>query len=163
MASGFAATYLDSERHISNTMPDYGSFMATLKVEEGEETAATRYTSSLDYDRLCREIRAWLQENVAHILKAYPPESALAPASVRERAKNDFSTYVGAGGNAYLHWKLSGFYKMEGNKDKSASHLKKAVEAINVALSLLASDSPSKQIAFYIGNPGEAFSISLSV
>ena len=136
-------------------MPDYGVFMTKLKEDGGEEVAATRYTSSLDYDRLCREIRAWLQENVGHILKAYPPESTLAPASVRERSERDSSIYAGAGGNAYLHWKLSGFYKMEGNKDKSANHLKKAVEAISIALSMLASDSPD-EIAFYIGNPGEA-------
>ena len=79
-------------RYIKNPMPDYGSFTAP---SQGSEEVP--YISSADYSRLCREIRSWLEEKVAFILNKWPPESAVAPASVVERSKRDFSIYVGAG------------------------------------------------------------------
>ncbi len=59
-----------------------------------------KYASTAEYgiaDRLCRELRAQLREDVARMEKAYPPSSLLAPGSVRERSDRDFSVYVGAG------------------------------------------------------------------
>ena len=72
---------------------------------------------------------------------------------MKEHSDSDFSVYVGAGGNAYLHWKLSNFFAAEQNDERSGFHLQTAAEAIKVALSLLPRAS-SNGIAFYIGNAG---------
>ena len=77
-------------RYIRNPMPDYDSFIAASPTE-------ALYISSADYNRLCREIRRWLEENIAFVLTKWPPESALAPASTVERSKRDSSIYKGAG------------------------------------------------------------------
>ena len=76
-------------------MPDYGSFIAASSTDQDSKDGL--YTSSADYNRLCREIRRWLEENIAFVLTKWPPESALAPASVAERSERDSSIYVGAG------------------------------------------------------------------
>lgn len=141
-------------RELKNPMPDYASFVGKLKSSSGADSSEdVNYLASADYARLCREIRGFLQENIPRILQVYPPGSALAPASVKEHSDRDFSVYVGAGGNAYLHWKLSMFFAAEQNDDRSGFHLQKAGEAIQVALSLLPRPS-SDGIAFYIGNAG---------
>ena len=84
-----------THRYIKNPMPDYGSFIAASSRDQHSKEAL--YTSSADYSRLCKEIRSWLEENVALVLTKWPPESALAPASVVERSERDFSIYIGAG------------------------------------------------------------------
>ena len=148
------------QRYIKNPMPDYAAFVAKQRAQQAP--GDVKYISSADYAKRCREIRGWLHENVGCIQKAYPPGSTLAPASVRERSERDFSIYVGAGGNAYLHWKLSRFFEAEAaavegssaDEEKAKDHCQKAVEAIKVSLSLLPSPS-STGISFYIGNAGE--------
>ena len=73
---------------------------------------------------------------------------------MRGYAKRDSSVYVGSGGNAYLHWKLSRFYEAEKEVEKAQDHLQKAVECVKAALSLLPRYPTSKDIAFYIGSAG---------
>ena len=111
------------------------------------------FVTSTEHRKLCCDIRTWLHENIAHILKAYPPSSVLSPTSVRGHSKRDFSIYVGNGGNAYLHWKLSKFFAVEKNREKEEFHQQKAVEAVTVALSLLPTPS-SEDIAFFLGGAG---------
>ena len=72
---------------------------------------------------------------------------------MRGHSKRDFSIYVGTGGNAYLHWKLSKFFGVEKDGEKEAFHRQKAVEAVTVALSLLPTPS-SEGIAFFLGGAG---------
>ena len=63
-----------------------------------------------------------------------------------------------AGGNAYLHWRLSRFYEKEGNTEKATFHRQKSSQAVNVALSLLpkpTADATPMRIAFYIGTAGK--------
>lgn len=72
---------------------------------------------------------------------------------MRGHSKRDFSIYVGTGGNAYLHWKLSEFFAVEKDGEKEAFHRQKAVEAVTVALSLLPTPS-SEGIAFFLGGAG---------
>lgn len=111
------------------------------------------FTTSTECKKLCQDVRAWLRENIGHILKAWPPGSALAPTSVRGLGEQDFSLYVGIGGNAYLHWKLSSFFAVEEDRENVEFHRRKAVEAMTVALSLLPKLS-SDSIAFFIGGAG---------
>lgn len=100
------------------------------------------------------QARARLSEEIAHVTAAYPPSSVTSPTSRAGHAKRDPSVYVGSGGNAYLHWKLSAFFEAEGDADKSKEHLGKAAEAVEVALSLLPPSPTSSDIAFYIGSAG---------
>ena len=86
-------------------------------------------------------------------MKAWPPGSELAPTSVRGRGERDFSLYVGNGGNAYLHWKLSRFFAAEEHRENVEFHRRKAVEAVTVALSLVPKPT-SDGISFFIGGAG---------
>lgn len=109
------------------------------------------------------QVQARLSEEIARVVAAYPPGSVTSPTSKAGHAKRDPSIYVGSGGNAYLHWKLSGFFEVEGEVDKSREHLGKAAEAVNVALSLLPPSPTSSDIAFYIGSAGAWWESSLCV
>lgn len=101
------------------------------------------------------QIQARLSEEIAHVIAAWPSSSVTSPTSRAGHTKRDPSVYVGSGGNAYFHWKLSIFFEAEGDVDKSREHLRKAAEAVEVALSLLPpSPTGSDDIAFYIGSAG---------
>ena len=154
-------------RHIPNTMPDYDVFLSRLNSFQSQTSISSvdsstpgnisTFETSPEYMRLQQETRAWILKHIELIMKACPPQSDVSPASVRECSKQDSSIYVGSGGNAYLHWKLTKFFGAEGEKDKAEFHRKCAVSAIEVALSLL---TPRRRIhagddiAFYIGSAG---------
>ena len=109
------------------------------------------------------QVQARLSEEIAHLVAAYPPGSVTTPTSIAGHAKRDPSVYVGSGGNAYLHWKLSGFFEAEGDANKSREHLGRAAEAVEVALSLLPPSPTSSDIAFYIGSAGAWWESSVLV
>ena len=69
-----------------------------------------------------------------------------------------------AGGNAYLHWRLSRFYEKEENTEKATFHRQKSVQAVKVALSLLPKPTADAlPIAFYIGTAGETLQVYQAV
>ena len=62
-----------------------------------------------------------------------------------------------AGGNAYLHWRLSRFYEKEENTEKATFHRQKSAQAVKVALSLLPKPTADGDtLAFYIGIAGRS-------
>ena len=111
--------------------------------------------SSADFKKAQHRVRAWLRENISVIQRMYPSDSSVAPCSDPRRSERDASIYTGAGGNAYLHWKLCRFYENEGDVDRSSEHLVKALEAVNVALLLSQRRHGTEAgVAFYCGSTG---------
>lgn len=143
-------------------MPDYDAFVSQLAHSssrsidsQNPDHASSPFTSSSSYQRLRRETRAWLLAQVDLIQKAFPPESESSPKSVRGQSTRDSSIYVGCGGNAYFHWRLSRFFQAEGEEEKVVYHRKCALTAVNVALSLLPKKGKQgREIAFYLGSAG---------
>lgn len=140
------------QRYIPNPLEDYESYI--LKLRKGGH-GNTQYVASADFKKTQHRVRAWLRENIPAIQQAYPPDSSVAPCSDPRRSERDASIYTGAGGNAYLHWKLCRFYESEGDVDRSSEHLVKALEAVNVALLLAKRKSGTESgVAFYCGSTG---------
>ena len=102
----------------------------------------------------CPQIRARLSTDVARLEASCPTKSTSSPTSVDSYTKPDPSVYVGSGGIAYLHWKLSGHFEAEGESGKAREHLRKAAEAVQTTLTLLPRSPASDEIAFYIGSAG---------
>lgn len=157
------------ERHIDNSMLEYQDFLVQLNsfssqmsmvsdisvVSQGSQVSpdnTANFESSPEFIKHQRDVRAWITKNVELITKAYPPTSQYAPTSVKGKAETDYSVYVGCGGNAYVHWKLTQFFEAEGEKEKVDFHRKNAISAIEVALSML--PSRERNVAFYIGSAG---------
>lgn len=138
------------DRHIPNCMLDFGAFIAQSSLE------AQGFEASPTFKQLQQDTRTWIHRNVELIVKSFPPSSQFSPKSVRGKAKSDSSIYVGCGGNAYLHWKLTSFFEAEGDSEKVEFHRKSALTAIGVALSLLPPkpEEEGEGIAFYIGSAG---------
>ena len=132
------------ERHIFNSASDWS---------EVEQKGAP-YTETTECKRVLVKARQWLKENVIKIRKEYPPDTTIAPSTNPKVKSKDPFVYVGAGGNAYLHWKLSRFYKLESDEDKSYEHLMHALEAVHTALMLLPKNVTEGGCAFYMGATG---------
>ena len=158
----------DDERHIANTMLDYEAFMSqldqhashsSLTPPEGHsEQHTSTFITSPTYLKLRQQTKAWLLQNVELIQQMIPSGSQSVPTSKAGKFKTDNSIYVGCGGTAYLHWKLCGFFKAEGEKEKVAFHSKCAVSAIECALALCPK-KPERggDVAFYIGSAGTSY------
>ena len=122
-------------RFVPNPLPDYGVFVAEQRTSEYGDPLA--YTSTPNYREHVDKIRTWVISNCQAIERRWPPESLASPLSVPSKHEHDFtSIYTGAGGNAYLHWKLSRWWEVEGDGEKSDEHLLKALQAIETSLSL---------------------------
>jgi lantibiotic modifying enzyme len=106
----------------------------------------------------CKEIlakgRELIKENVTLLQSVWPPDQAIVPSSNPKSKSKDNSVYIGAGGNAYLNWKLHRFFKREGDEEKSYEHLLRALESVNTALLLIHRDHKGKGCSFYMGSPG---------
>ena len=153
-------TMQQEERHVTNTMQNYDVYLSQCQLNSsiGSQSPDHTFTfkSSSDLKKLEQETRVWIFKNIETILKSFPPESQSCPTSVRGKSQQDYSIYVGCGGNAYLHWKLAKFFEAEGDIDKAEFHKKSAVVAVEVALSLLPSYIHNgEEIAFYIGSAGK--------
>ena len=149
-------------------MLDYHSFLARLNFTSSQASVCSQvsqlsqvtpenaldFESSSEFLKQQKDIRDWIGRSVEHISNAFPPNSQYSPRSTNESVKNS-SIYVGCGGNAYLHWKLTKFFEAEGEMEKAELHRKHAVTAIEVALSMLPTEiAGGKEIAFYIGSAG---------
>ncbi|XP_062505179.1 uncharacterized protein LOC134181907 isoform X2 [Corticium candelabrum] len=126
-------------------MPDYGVLTA--------EDAVTAE------DDVKERIRLELARLQSLLEKNYQAVSVLAPSSVPRASKPDFSIYTGAGGNAYMYWKLSEHYARHFNKSESKRCLQLAVAAIETALSLIGQMAKLHVnsyigVSFYIGDAG---------
>ena len=137
-------------RYVRNPHPDYASFLATQRSKDGDGKTL-EYTSTAAYKQQVERMREWLTANLETIEKRWPPDCPIVPSSDPGRRDRDDSIYVGAAGNAYLHWKLSRWWEAEGRGDKADEHVLKALQAIETALSLIKDPSG---IAFYIGAAG---------
>lgn len=152
--------HLNDGRHIPNTMPDYSIFIShlhrrTSQLSLPETPEQATFISSISYNTLRQETKAWLLDNVELIQKKFPPASHSAPTSVQGRCREKSSIYVGCGGNAYLHWRLSRFFEAERDGEKVEFHRKNAIAAVEVSLSMLPKRfTEGKEIAFYIGSAG---------
>ena len=141
-----------SQRYIPNPLEDYDCYLSKLR-RSGQGDA--KYLGSTDFKQSQHRVRAWLRENISVIQQAYPSDSSVAPCSDPRRTERDASIYTGAGGNAYLHWKLCRYYENEGDVDRSSEHLVKALEAVNVALLLSQRRRGTEAgVAFYCGSTG---------
>ncbi len=115
---------------------------------------ALNFESSPEFLKQQKQIREWIKRNIEVVVKAFPPHSQFSPRST-DRSSKDSSIYLGCGGNAYLHWKLSKYFQLEEDEEMVQVHKNYAVTAIEVALSLLPSRIESgSEIAFYIGSAG---------
>ena len=145
-------------------MPDYDAFLAqlgqqsshlSLTPDDHPDSSKPTFLTSPTYLKLRQQTKAWLLRNIELIQKMVPAASQSMPTSLAGKTKNDNTIYTGCGGNAYLHWKLSGFFKAEDEKEKASFHSKCAITAIECALSMCPKKFPKGQeIAFYIGNAG---------
>lgn len=149
-------------------MLDYPSFLARLNFTSSQASVSSQgsqlsqatpesaidFESSSEFLKQQKDIREWISKSVERITKAFPPDSLYCPKSTNESVK-DSSVYVGSGGNAYLHWKLTKFFEAEGETEKVELHRKHAVYSIEVALSLLPREiAAGQEIAFFIGSAG---------
>ncbi len=145
-------------------MPDYDAFISqlnqhssqqSLTPEDNPDPSKSTFMASPTYLKLRQQTKAWLLQNVGLIQQMLPASSDSVPTSRLGKSKRDNSIYTGCGGNAYLHWKLSGFFKAEGEKEKALHHSKSAVAAIECALSMCPRKvARGEEIAFYIGSAG---------
>ena len=150
------------DRHIPHNMPDYESFIAQLKLSSsqvslpaGTGDASITFDSSSSHHKLKEETKDWILQNVALVMSKIPQGGQYSPTSLKGKEKQDSSIYVGTGGNAYLHWKLTRFFQAEGEKEKADFHRQSAVSAINVSLGLLPRKvAMGRGISFYIGSAG---------
>ena len=143
---------MQQARFVSNPHPDYGIFVAEQRSSEDGDPPA--YTSTPLYKEHVDKIRTWVISNCQAIERRWPPESLASPSSDPSQHDHNFSIYTGAGGNAYLHWKLSRWWEAEGDGEKSDEHLLKALQAIETSLSLCKEEDRS-EISFYIGAAGK--------
>lgn len=132
------ASIAEATRYIPNFYPPF-------KMKEGS------YPDSSEAKALLEKGRGWLRENIIKYQTEYPPETTLPPSNDPRKKSRDPDIYIGAGGNAYVHWKLSRYYETEGDRDKSIEHLVKGIESIHTALGM---KEGGKGVAFYIGRPG---------
>ena len=137
-------------RYVRNPFPDYASFLAKQRSTHGDGKVLA-YTSTPAHTHQVQKMREWLTNSLETIEKRWPPDCPVVPSSDPGRHDRDSSVYVGAAGNAYLHWKLSRWWDAEGRGDKADEHVLKALQAIETALSLIKDPSG---IAFYIGAAG---------
>ena len=96
------------ERFIKNPFCDYDQYVA--KCGKTSKDLESKFSSTPECLQTFKDVRAWIREKVDEILKSFPPKSSIAPASLPRKSQEDFSLYVGTGGNAYLHWKLHEFF-----------------------------------------------------
>ena len=146
-------------------MPDYDAFKSlhassqqslTPDTEEAPELPKSSFMTSSLYTRLRQETKDWLLRNIELIQRMVPADSQNVPTSRKGTTTTDNSIYTGCGGNAYLHWRLSCFFKAEENKEKASFHSKSAVKAIECALSMCPKKvKRGEEIAFYIGSAGK--------
>lgn len=149
---------MDEQRYIINPSPDWTAFKVHLQKTESSNNA--KYSGTLECDEILQKSRTWLKGQIKDIEKCYPCQSDIAPSSNPRKSTKYGSIYTGAGGNAFMYWRLSCFYKLEGDKDQSFDYLMKALEAINVALMI----PNNTGVAFYYGMSGNdkgVYSISL--
>ena len=130
-------------RFIRNPQPDYATLVPRL---------GPKYTSTPIYKKHLDKIRELISSSCQTIERRWPAESLVSPSSDSNKLDKDFSIYAGAGGNAYLYWKLSRWWEAEGDRDKSDEYLMKALQAIETSLSLI---KDLTGISFYIGAAGE--------
>ena len=108
------------------------------------------YIDSPEAKTILERSRQWLRENILKCQSEYPVDSTVTPSNDPRRKSRDPSIYTGAGGNAYVHWKLSQYYLSIGNNDYYIEHLMKAIESIHTALSI----GEEEGMAFYTGRAG---------
>lgn len=139
-------------RFISNPAPQWSTYKA--HIQSSDSSGKVKYAETVDCRKILEKARGWLKENIAEIQKVYPPDTVIVPSSNAKKKEKNAHLYIGAGGNAYLHWKLSRFYEIEGDADRSSIHMMRALEAVNTSLMLLDKKSQESGIAFYIGATG---------
>lgn len=108
------------------------------------------YIESPEAKSILERSGQWLRESIINYQSEYPVDTTVSPSNDTRRKSRDPSIYIGAGGNAYVQWKLSQYYLSVGNNDYYIEHLMKSIEAIHTALSIGGDDG----IAFYIGKAG---------
>lgn len=138
----------DDERYIVNPSPDWTAFKVHLY--KTESSSDGRYIGTAECGEVLQKSRSWLKSHVREIGKHYPFQSDIAPSSNARKSTRDGTIYTGAGGNAFMYWRLSRFYKLEGDKDQSFDCLMKALEAMNTALMV----PNNSGVAFYCGMAG---------
>ena len=148
-------------RFITNPAPQWSTYKA--HIQSSDSSGEVKYAETVDCRKILEKARGWLKENIAEIQKVYPPDTMIVPSSNARKKEKNPHLYTGAGGNAYLHWKLSRFYKIEGDADRSSIHMMRALEAVNTALMLLDKKSQESGIAFYIGATGKKSKIDCYV
>ena len=132
-----------ANRFIRNPQPEYATLVPRL---------GPKYTSTPVYKEHLGKIRELISSYCQTIERRWPAESLVSPTSNSEKVDRDSSIYTGAGGNAYLYWKLSRWWEAEGDQDKSDEYLMKALQAIETSLSLIKDLSG---ISFYVGAAGK--------
>lgn len=140
------ASFSTKDRHVNNPAPDWNRYRLEHK--------GVSYSDTSDCKRILVKARTWLKENIIKIQKDYPPDTILAPSTNPKTKSKDSSIYIGAGGNAYLHWKLSQFYSLDGDEDKSSEHMMRGLEAVHTALMLIPKNFAEGGCAFYMGASG---------
>ncbi len=141
----------DQVRHITNPFPDWTAFMQ--KSSNGRDS--TKYSNTVECHRIQQKARIWLKNHIKKMHESYPPQSDIAPSTRKITSKKpkqiDCSIYTGAGGNAYMHWKLSRFYSLEDDADRSLEHVLKGLQAIDTALFIPCEGG----VTFYMGLTGQ--------
>ena len=142
--------YSSLERCFPNPAADWVTFRSHRQLSKD-----IKYIDTADCKRILEKARLWLKENIVKLQKEYPPDTVVKPSTNTKKKSKDNSVYVGAGGNAYLHWKLSRFYSLEGDEDRACEHLMRGLEAIHTAMMLITKRPEETGLAFYIGAPGK--------
>ena len=142
----------DEVRHITNPYPDWTAFNVQMQKSSNGRNS-TKYSSTVECHKIQQKARIWLKNHIKKMHDSYPPQSDIAPSTrkITSKKQKDSSIYTGAGGNAYMHWKLSRFYSLEGDADRTLEHVLKGLQAIDTALSI----PDGGGVAFYVGLTGE--------
>ena len=138
-------------RHVPNPSPDWTTYKVHLQNSGGSD--GVKYAETVECKQVLQRARMWLKEKITEMHKMYPPQTTVAPSSNPKKKDQDSTIYTGAGGNAYMHWKLSCFYSLDGDEDRSFEHLMKALEAVNTAV-MLGTRPGDSGVAFYVGATG---------
>ena len=143
----------DNLRYIENPSPDWTTFR--IHLQQSGNGNETKYSNTIECNQTLQKSRLWLKDAIKEMHTSYPPQTDTAPTTnPKKKKQKDGSIYTGAGGNAYMHWKLSRFYTLEGDADRSFDHLLKGLEAINTAL-MISREPGQSGWAFYVGTTGE--------
>ena len=143
----------DIFRYINNPFPDWTAYK--IHLQESGTGNDTKYSRTIECNQTLQKSRLWLKDHIKEMHTSYPPQTDIAPATnPKKKKQRDCSIYTGAGGNAYMHWKLSRFYTLEGDADRSFDHLLKGLEAVNTAL-MISKEPNQTGCAFYVGVTGK--------